>query len=268
MIRNLVPVVLVAVCLQFLSSPAAANDTELTNGGTPKALNGNTTVSMRREYVKMVIGEKWVTVDCRFTFRNRGPARLVRMGFPDEGGDPGEDPDAQPKTPKGTFTTFQSWVNGRPVRTRVIKSAEPGSVWHEKMVQFPAYGTLEVRDRYTVEVGSSVAFSPLSARLARYVLHTGASWQGNIGRSEIEVVFQRKSVPSPIAVKRMPEIDSRGRPEGNQSFEMRSLYYEGPSTPTVMGKTLRFVRTNWRPTKSDDILLLFDLSRPKTISVP
>ncbi|MES2464600.1 MAG: DUF4424 family protein [Armatimonadota bacterium] len=266
MIRNPVPVVLVAVCLGLFLSPAAANDTELTNGGTPKALNGNTSVAMRREYVKMVIGEKWVTVDCRFTFENRGPSRQVRMGFPDEGGDPGENPDATPQTVKGTFATFQSWVNGKPIKTSVIKASEPGSVWHEKRVNFPAHGTLEVRDRYTVEVGSSVAFSPVSARLARYVLHTGASWRGNIGRSEIEVVFQRKSLQSPITAKRMPKIDSRGFPEGIQGFDTRNLYYEGPSTPTVTGKTLRFVRTNWRPTKTDDILLLFDLRQPKTVS--
>jgi len=260
MIRKPVPAVFVTVCLGLLTIPSWANDTELTYGGTPRPLNGNTTVSMKSEYVKMVVGDKWVTVDCRFTFENQGPARQVRMGFPDEGGEPDEGPDGKPLPPKGTFATFESWVNGKSVKTTVIQAADIGDVWHVKRVDFPANSTLEVRDHYTVEVGSSVAFYPVSVHLSSYVLHTGASWHVTIGRSEVEVVFERKGVTAPISAKPIPKIDDHGRATPKWSLDKRIVYFAGPCTPTANGKTLRFVRTNWRPTQNDDIRLVFDIA--------
>jgi hypothetical protein len=252
------------VCATRLAAPVRANDTELTYGGTPRPLNGNTTVSMKSEYVKMVVGSKWVTVDCRFTFVNQGPARRVRVGFPDEGGEPDEGPDGKPLPPQGTFATFASWVNGKPVKTTVIPGADPGDVWHVKWVDFPANGAVTVRDRYTVEVGNSVAYYPVSVRLARYVLHTGSSWRGPLGRSEIEVVFDRQSVKAPIVARRVPTIDSRGPAAVKWRQEKGTVYFKGPCEPTISGTTLRFVRTDWRPTREDDILLLFDVVGPKT----
>jgi hypothetical protein len=267
MIRKLMLVAVVSVGLGLQTSASRANDTELTYGGTPRPLNGNTTVAMKSEYVKMVVGDKWVTVDCQFTFENRGPARKVRMGFPDEGGEPDEGPDGKPLPPQGTFASFESWVNGKPVKTTVIKAADPGDVWHVKTVDFPADSTLRVRDRYTVEVGNSVAYFPVSVHLARYVLHTGSSWRGPLGRSEIEVVFTRKSVRSPIVTKPMPKIDGRGPAAVTWSDDKRTVYFAGPCPPTVSGKTLRFVRTDWRPTAKDDIFLLFDLTHPKANAI-
>jgi hypothetical protein len=254
----------VVICLGRLASPVRANDTELTYGGTPRPLNGNTTVSMKSEYVKMVVGETLVTVDCGFTFVNQGPARRVRVGFPDEVGEPDEGPDGKPLPPKGTFATFVCWVNGTPVKTTVISGADPGDVWHVKWVDFPANGTVTVRDRYTVEVGNSVAYYPVSVQLARYVLHTGSSWHGSLGRSEVEVVFARKGVKAPIVAARVPKIDDQGPTAVKWRREKGTVYYKGPCEPMISGTTLRFVRTDWRPTREDDILLLFDVIGPKT----
>src|SRR5437016_1907774 len=88
MILGFLRIALIVLGVGWLNATARANDTELSYGGTPRPLNGNTTVSMKNESVKIVIAEKMVTVDCRFTFVNNGPARKVRMGFPDEGGEP------------------------------------------------------------------------------------------------------------------------------------------------------------------------------------
>jgi hypothetical protein len=251
----------------IVSTPIAAKatDPELTYGGTPRLLNGNTTVSMKSEYVKVEVGDKYVTVDCRFTFVNNGPARKVRMGFPDEGGEPGVSLDPQtgkPIPPVPSIESFKSWVNGKLVKTTAIPAGDDsGSFWHVKRVDFPANRTLEVRDRYTVEVGSSVAYSPISVHMAKYILHTGSSWHGNIGRSEVEVVFTRKGVQTPIAVKRLP--DDHKVFVKNASTSKRTVYYRGPCKPTVSGNRLRFLRTNWRPAKKDDVFLVFDMSRMK-----
>jgi hypothetical protein len=63
-----------AAGIVLLACRADANDTELSSGGTPRPLTGNTTVSMRSEQVRVEIGDTHVTVDCRFVFHNQGPA--------------------------------------------------------------------------------------------------------------------------------------------------------------------------------------------------
>jgi hypothetical protein len=262
MIRKPVLVALVAVGLGLTTMAAWANDTDLTYGGTPLPLKGNTTVSMQREYVKIDVGDDYVTVDCRFTFHNDGPSLKVRIGFPDEGGEPDEEPGAPSKPPRGTFMRFNSWVNGQPVKTTVVSGAYPGDVWHVKEVAFPANSTLNVRDRYLVEIGDSVAYYPAFVRLARYVLHTGSSWHGPIGRSEVEVQFTKKSIHTPIVAKRLPVTDDRSAQVAALHTSSRAVYFSGPCRPRASGRTLRFVRTDWRPTEKDDILLLFDVQRP------
>ncbi len=260
---------LLILVILLLPTLAWANDTELTYGGTPKPLNGNTTISMKSEFVSMVIGDKYVTVDCRFTFENSGPVRKVRMGFPDEGGEIGEDvgPDGKVihKAPTGTFMRFDSWVNGKKVKTSVIKAAEEGSVWHIKMVQFRANRTLEVRDRYTVPLGGSIAHFPVGVHLAKYVLHTGSSWRGPLGRSVVEVVFKSKGVRSPLAPKPLPKTNNRGMFAKNVNLDKHIVYYSGPCKPVASGKTLRFVRNSWRPEPKDDIYLMFDMNRQAVV---
>ncbi|MCC6445117.1 MAG: hypothetical protein IT210_16870 [Armatimonadetes bacterium] len=250
--------------LGLLATSAWANDTDLTYGGSPSPLAGHPSVAMRSEYVKMVVGDEDVTVDCRFTFVNKGPACRVRMGFPDEGGDPGEDPDATPHPPKGTFKAFRSWVNGKPVPTTVIRGKEPGSVWHVKEVSFPTRRTVKVRNRYTVPVGSSVAFRSVLIHLTQYVLHTGSSWHGLLGRSEIEVVFRRKGMTGAIAPRAIRWQNGQVNYDTTAKIGKRTVYYEGPCPPRVSGNTLRFIRTRWRPAPKDDILLVFDIERLKT----
>jgi hypothetical protein len=263
MIQRWIPGLVLGGLIAFTAGGASANDTELTFGGTPRPLNGNTTVSMKNEYVKMVIDDEWVTVDCRFTFENKGPARKVRMGFPDQGGEPDEDEHGKPLPVKGTFKVFKSWVDGKPVKTKVIKGEGYGDRWHVKVVEFPANSTLQVRDYYKVEVGSSVAFSPVSVRMAEYVLHTGASWHGNIGRSVVEAEFKGDMVKPPLVVKPMPAIDKEGKANPPWNTARNRVYYEGPCKPAVSGRTLRFVRTDWRPGKKDDVLLVFGLKKPR-----
>lgn len=259
--RKTQAVTLAAVLLAVGGLASRANDTDLTYGGTPRPLNGSSTISMMDEVVKMVVGEKWVTVDCRFTFENRGPARKVRMGFPDQGGEPDEDVHGNPLPVRGTFRVFKSWVDGVLVRTSVIRGEERGDRWHVKQLTFPANSTVHVRDYYEVEVGSTVAYSPVSASLADYVLHTGASWRGNIGRSEVDVTFRRAGLRGPITARPMPKLDVHGKVSPPWRIDRRTVYYQGPCAPTVSGATLRFIRTNWRPRPKDDIHLVFGLRR-------
>ena len=248
-----------AVAWLLVSLAAAANDTDISYGGSPRALSGHPTVAMHSEVVKVTVSRKsGVTVDCRFVFVNSGPACRVRMGFPDAG--PAayeEDPNSKPV---GQFTLFKSWVNGRQVSTHVARGGEGEGVWHVKEVAFPAGKTVEVRDLYTAPVGSSVGYDHFSVAEADYVLHTGASWHGNIGRSEVDVKMDPALAKAPLKLRPLYP----GREHAIGRYDRHTIYYRGPCKPVVSGQSLKFVRTNWRPTDDDDIYLVFDIRRLNT----
>src|SRR5215212_2408570 len=128
-------------CLTFalaaVAGAACANDGGIAFGGAPRLLDSHPSVSMESEVVTMTVGDKIVTVDCRFTFRNHGPACAVRMGFPDIGvgaSDPDEknSEDYLRHGPVSTFKSFHSWVDGKEVSTKLIRADEPGHFWHAK----------------------------------------------------------------------------------------------------------------------------------------
>jgi len=246
--------------------PALANDSEIAFGGSPRLVTGKSTVSMQSENVKISIGDESVKVECRFVFKNYGPACTVRMGFPDQGeGAANPEEEGPVKHIKGTFDSFKSWVGGQPVSTKLIRAERPGHYWHAKTVQFASNATVEVRDLYTVTVGSQITRDAGSVRQAAYMLHTGSSWAGNIGKTEIEVSFHRKDVSGPLKVVQIP---SGGEVYGDKTVPLHphGIAFRGGCAPAISGTTLRFVLTNWRPTKKDDLLLLFGYYRPNVTS--
>lgn len=252
---------LTASCL-----PAFANDGGIAFGGSPGLLKGHPSVTMTQEVIRVDVDKDHITVDCRFTFTNHGPACTVRMGFPDRGvgaSDPDEedgDAAAERKPAKTTFTSFRSYVDGKAVASELIRSDKPGEYWHTKTVRFPSNGVVSVRDVYTQPVGGGVIVAAgRSGNVSQvgYILHTGASWHGAIGRTEVTVTFHDSKLPAhlkavPLAKVSKPDDarDLRGKiPEPD------AVVWKGPVAPSVTGKTLRFVRENWNPTPADDILL-------------
>src|SRR5262249_9573094 len=156
----------------------------------------------------------------------------VRMGFPDQGqGAANPDEDEEHNPPKGTFRSFESWVDGRSVKTKLIRAAHLGNFWHFKVVAFPANKQVSIRDRYTVNVGLSSSYGfPLHQ--TSYILHTGASWHGSIGHSEVNVLFQSKGVRAPIELKKLTWLpkknaDDFDRPNyaNDHSGNKRRVYY-------------------------------------------
>ena len=256
---------LIAAC-----SAASANDGGIAYGGSPKLLTGHPSVSMTSEVINLAVGEESVKVDCQFVFTNHGAACKVRMGFPDEG-EGADDPDEEGganvmKTPpKTTFTSFRSFVNGKPVATKLIRADKPGKYWHTKTVTFPAHAVVRVHDVYTQRIGGGIFTTGVvegSVHQAGYILHTGASWHGAIGRSEVNVSFNSDAVPPNPKLIPLSQIVKRA--DGHDGRDIKgsvpasnTIVWKGPGTPTVKGKTLQFVRTNWTPKVSDNIDLTF-----------
>lgn len=241
------------LCL-LTCAAAQANDGGITFGGSPRLLTGKTTVSMQSEVVRLTVGAEVVTVDCRFIFRNTGSACTVRMGFPD-----------RQRGDAGKFTSFKSYVDGKLVPTQYVRGAkdseEDNDDWHAKTVSFPAHGIRHVRDVYTVPVGSQIVDNG-SLSQTFYVLHTGASWRGPIGRTDVYVTFKRSKMTGPLLPKALSSLaDNDAYRHDWRKERPGTVIYRGPSKPTVQGKTLHFVRTNWRPAYKDDILLYFGFQK-------
>jgi hypothetical protein len=252
---------LAAILLLSLYTAAVhADDGGIAFGGSPRLLNGHPSVSMQSEVVQMIVGKDTLHVDCQFVFRNDGPACKVRMGFPDSGRsamDPEEE--GPQKHPTGTFTSYTSYVDGVKVPTQTIHGAQEGDFWHAKVVNFPAHATRHVHDVYTVPVGGGIVYDGKgSIQQAYYILHTGASWHGSIGRAEVDVTFAPGTIPTPLILTPLSAApDNNADKYAWPKNPHGTVLYRGPSRPTLQGRTLRFVRTNLKPGYLDDVLLSF-----------
>lgn len=252
-----------AFCI-FAPQTARANDGGIAWGGSPKLLSAHPTVAMQSEVIVMNVGAQNVSVDCRFVFKNYGRATTVRMGFPDEGsGDTPHEIGYQIENPKKVataFTSFKSWVDGKRVKTQLIRSDEPDKSWHAKSVYFPASSTRIVRDLYTVPVGGQIGTNGYYSQTS-YTLHTGASWRGTIGRSTIIVNFINTGGADnlkPVSIRDLKVENDNIEFVDWSKLPRGTVIYKGNTRPTAKGRTLRFVRTNWNPTENDDIFLAFN----------
>ncbi len=218
--------------------------------GSVGSLTQHPSVRMVSEVVKVVIGKKSSRVDCKFVFKNDGKACSVRMRFPDDSSthDNGE-------KPASVFDFFQSSIDGK--KTRVDYS-EHESGWI-KTVAFGPGQTRIVEDHYRVphEILDLVS----RARTGfSYTLSTGGTWHGNIGRAEIRLSFSREARPRRI---QLLDVNTIGSLDSNQAFWLRHsnavVLAGGPCKPKLQGRTLIYIRKNFRPTESDDVHLYFGL---------
>lgn len=247
--------------LALLAAPETrADDGGISFGGSPHLLKGHASVAMKDEVVTMSVSEKVVKVDCTFVFHNSGPACTVRVGFPDEGQGSAEpyQGDPVPKNPKGTFITYDSWVDGKKVKTEVVPTNDRSLYWHAKTVTFKAHSDCIIRDVYTLPPGGQVTSENGVYSQTYYVLHTGASWLGPIGHAEINVTFAPDLVSKPLIVKAKNTVRKGQFNELKwSSLPERAIVFEGTSEPEVRGNTLHFVRSNFEPTSKDDIHLYY-----------
>ncbi len=171
------------VLLVSLSVVACANDAAVRGvGGAVAPMDSHPSIRMVREKVDARIGRDDVKVRCEFVFKNEGPATTVKMGFPEwSWGD-----SARPIVTT-EFKSFKSWVDGKPVGTKLIPSAKGQSMeyeaWHVKDVRFGANQTRTVVD----ECISSLGGDSMGASFFSYVLRTGKSWKGKIGKAVVTV---------------------------------------------------------------------------------
>ncbi len=143
-------------------------------GGVLKPMHGHPSVRMVSEEVHIKLPQD--VVEASFTFRNDGPPVTVLIGFPEQGKGGGYT----------QFDHFRSTVDGHPLKVRRYVQQRPGEdgnykYWWIKRVHFNRGQTRVVLNRY--EGGEFVTSAGVVG--FNYILRTGASWKGPIGRARI-----------------------------------------------------------------------------------
>jgi hypothetical protein len=171
-------VILLALCLAGLAGPGTIQADDAALGAVGHAVtpleNSHITMTTERVVAEIEGGEARVT--CAFTFANQGPSTDVLMGFPVARATHGDT----------TLHDFTATVDGEPLDVTYRPDANPDSAyagWHTFVVPFGVGETRVVKNSYR---------GPLSqvsngGRFFEYVLETGATWAGPIGRAEVVV---------------------------------------------------------------------------------
>lgn len=196
--------VAISTLVTLAAAPAFADDGSIESiQGSIRLMRENPHVRMVSEDVRAVVsGGLYASVRCTFVLRNEGPADSVWIGFPDA-----DSSDYH----MASLENFRSWVDGAPVRCE----RTPGGsydvrwvpYWWTKRVWFPAGATRTIRDEYQVRASSSHSTGDA---IFEYLLWTGASWKGAIGRATIRVRLE--DVPR----NRIREVTPGVRREGRE----------------------------------------------------
>lgn len=236
----------------LLASLATADNAALSMGGLPRMLRGHPTVAMQSERVDMTTYLDHVDTKCVFTFANIGPACTVRMGFPDFGFG-GYQPSKE--HPRSCFTKYQSFVDGKPVKTALTVGAKSGEQWQVKDVKFGSHSPRTVTEMYTTRVGGAVLDIVIGN--AFYLLHTGSSWKGAIGTGVVTVQFDKSAkVGPPLQLFVASSGMSKETYIGNVK-KPGAVVAQGPGVPQLINNRIVFRFKDLKPTENNNILIAY-----------
>lgn len=192
----------------ILASPALADDASLGRVGDGVHPLHQTDVQMLAEEVRVKVFPERSEVEATFTFLNRGPAVDLLVGFPQALEQ--ADPERAEFGDDTALHDFRAWVGGREAPVQLEKAAtsgqgsqagetvQPGSgspgspalppypAWYTFPVSLASREKVEVRNTYWVK---NTAWSNGEVETG-YILQSGATWAGRIGRGRVELVLE------------------------------------------------------------------------------
>lgn len=157
-------------------------------GGSVRLMYGHPSIRMVSERVNIVLPKGIVTAT--FVFKNEGKPTTVLMGFPEAGSG-----GLKRLKTDTNFRWFRSYVDGKRVQVTRVPELGIGAndahgdeykVWWTKKVAFRRGQTRRVTCQYSAAVGGGI----YGDRFFEYVLHSGASWKGTIGKALVTVDFR------------------------------------------------------------------------------
>jgi hypothetical protein len=178
---------LVATLVVLASCLARADDAAFSVVGSAGTFVKNNQIRMVSEDVRIDLSNAGIHVVATFWFRNEGKRTDVTMAFPE---------DNETEQGRVVITKFLSTVDGRSVKVKRTPAGGKSpfkSAW-VKRVHFRARQTRRVVAEYWAKHGDIGDYI-----VDDYVLQTGASWKGKIGRATITVDWSKlnnTSVPS------------------------------------------------------------------------
>jgi len=211
---------------------AAGDDTAVVGvGGAIQAMKSHPSIRMVSEDVSIRLYPERYTVRCQFEFKNEGEDTVAYMGFPENAvGD-------VPQQKTSQFEYFRTAVDGVPVKS-TFQPSPPSEEneytgWHIKNVQFKRGQTRII----TVDYASPVGETSDGSRFCSYIMHTGSSWKGKIGRAVIHVDIGAIT----------------------KHYTVTSI---SPKQAKIQGNTIIWRFSNLEPTADDDISVRFEIKRP------
>lgn len=144
------------------------------------------------------------------------------------------------------------------MHTRIVPTQDRTLYWHAKTVKFKAHSDCIVRDLYTLAPGSQVTMENGLYQQTSYVLHTGASWRGVIGKAEIAVKLAHDAQPTRIKLQRLSSLADQDLEHLKWSaLPAGTVIYEGPCRAELHNSTIYFRKENFKPSGKDDIHLYY-----------
>ena len=265
------------IMLTFLLLPCAgavADDTSVGGVGGDVYPLSSADIRMESETVQAIVYAQFAEYRVDFKFVNQGKAQTVTLGFPFLVTVPGDDGNAP--------VAFQAWQDGRPLAVTLGKAAstddlaQPGRMgYYLHQATFPpgatmitvsylAQPTVQAGDRFpelTPAPFKTSAFAECAAWYT-YLLHTGATWQGTIGKAVIRYQFADSFLGWGIDIKEAQKASSAQAgvttaPESYTRPDSRSYQWVfedfEPTPSAVSGEspydiTLAFTQPVWAQT--------------------
>jgi hypothetical protein len=134
-------------------------------------------------------------------------------------------------------------------------------VFQVKSVRFGRGQSRSVRDIYQMPLGSL----PMSGRSPKqpaikafnYIFSTGATWKGNIGQTEMLVTFAPDATLPRGPVHLIAPVTGERR-DYQAWIKRRNAVEVSPQAGfRANQRRLYLVKRNWKPTKADDVQLVF-----------
>lgn len=257
-----------ATCLAASAPSALANDGAIgTRGGTVRPV-GDTDIRMDSEAVQVICLADYALYRIDFKFTNRtGGAKRVKLGFPFPDFDNEQEANLG-ESPGG----FLAWLNGRPLAVRQEKGvdtdgeAEWGVVWFTHEADFPPgdsmvtvfyagapdSGIVVPEHLEGVDLPAGMSSERLINEAYPYLVHTGAGWSGDIGRTVIRYTLSCEF--EGFAIEERIRGEARMMAGADRADRAANLEAYRKSAD---GRTYEWVYTDYEPTMAHDVMLPF-----------
>jgi hypothetical protein len=120
-----------------------------------------------------------------------------------------------------------------------------------------------------VETGAGAQDGSTYMKYVQYILRTGGTWKGTIGRVQVDISFDSKFL-RPTKIAPIAALDTKiwhpndyvdqVRFRHNKEVYLRNrrtIFWSGPCEPTLRNGVVSFLTKNLNPTEKDDIFMKF-----------